>query len=485
MYGDPNSCRCKRLGAHSLYFFPWPQGKRSGLGIEHMKPVTRPLRVVLVFVLAAACTGGGGAVRPNNGEPVPGAADDRPPRFRTGTQTGGEDKDGLSPGFEDSRIATVSSPTALAFTPDGRMLVSGQEGKLFSVRSGSAVPVLDLTERTCTKIEQGLLGVAVDPAFGETPHLYLYYTAKRNGTCVNRVSRFTFGGPDWVDKASEAVFIDNIPSKRGNHNGGDLQFGPDGHLYVSVGDGGCDYDGSGCHGKNNASRDRHSLLGKVLRISADGGVPPDNPFRGAQSEPCGAAGRTQAGKVCSETFLWGLRNPFRMAFNRNAGPFTLFVNDPGQDRREEVNEARAGADYGWNLREGRCVNRSRRCGPPPPGLTDPIFDYAHSTRHNCRAITGGAFVPNGTWPAPYGGAYLFADFGCGQIFRLEPRPEGGYRSVKFAGGFGSSSLVHLAFGPEGPGTALYLTSYSGGGEVRRLSYRGTGFSSPGEGRGTA
>src|SRR5436853_232072 len=123
--------------------------------------------------------------------------------------------------------------------------------------------------------------ITLPPSFA-TPNnnfIYLYYTFNRVGTCVNRVSRFTLSASNAV--SSETILIDNIPSTAGNHNAGDVQFGKDGYLYVSVGDGGCDYAGdSGCAGANDASRDQHSLVGKILRITRNGTIPPDHPFLG-------------------------------------------------------------------------------------------------------------------------------------------------------------------------------------------------------------
>jgi glucose/arabinose dehydrogenase len=137
---------------------------------------------------------------------------------------------------------------------------------------------------------------------------------------------------DIVDPTTEKVLIDNIPSPNGNHNAGDLSFGKDGYLYVSVGDGGCDYKGdSGCGGSNDASRDRDILLGKVLRITRDGQIPSTNPYTGTTSARCNLTGRTDPGKTCQETFAWGLRNPFRFAFDPNATGTRFFINDVGQN----------------------------------------------------------------------------------------------------------------------------------------------------------
>jgi glucose/arabinose dehydrogenase len=373
----------------------------------------------------------------------------------------------LPPDFSDALVASVGSPTALAFTPDGRMLITTQTG-LLRVYEGTllTMPALDLSSRVCTESERGLLGVAVDPGFGSNGFVYLYYTADDPGDCVNRLSRFTMSG-NTVSPASESILIDNIPSEGGNHNGGDVHVGGDGHLYVAVGDGGCDYEPPhGCGGANDAARDMNALLGKILRITREGGIPDDNPFQGVRCN----MGTASAGEVCREIFATGLRNPFRVAFDPNA-PGTVFrINDVGQNAWEEIDVGISGADYGWNVREGHCAEGSTTdCGPPPLGMTNPIFDYDHAG--GCRAITGGAFVPEGVWPSSYDGTYLFADFVCGTIFRLDPVP-GGYERSEFATGLGSNSAVSMTFGPFGGTKALYYTTYEGGGAVRRIAYTG-------------
>jgi glucose/arabinose dehydrogenase len=225
-----------------------------------------------------------------------------------------------------------------------------------------ATPALQIAaNRICSNSERGLLGVAVDPQFATNQYIYLYYTFRRPGgdcgqrtatTPVNRVSRFVLPASKVIDPATETVLIDNIPSYNGNHNGGDVQFGRDGYLYVSVGDSGCDPVGdSGCAGANDAARDVNTLSGKVLRITKDGGIPAENPWQGAGTARCGSAsngatpgGSAAAGVRCQEVFAWGLRNPFRLAFDPNAAETRFFILDVGQDVWEEINEAKAGAD---------------------------------------------------------------------------------------------------------------------------------------------
>jgi glucose/arabinose dehydrogenase len=377
----------------------------------------------------------------------------------------------LPSGFTDSLVAAVPAPTALAFTPDGRLLVTSQLGTLQVVEDGTllSTPALSLTSRICTDSERGLLGVAVDPTFAANHFIYLYYTAATASGCVNRVSRFILSDTNVADPASETMLLDNIPSTAGNHNGGDLHFGHDGYLYVSVGDGGCDYDGdSGCGADNAAARDLNVLLGKVLRITSDGGIPLDNPFLGTDSSRCNLAGRTEPGKVCQETFAWGLRNPFRIAFDPNASGTAFYINDVGQATWEEIDAAQAGADYGWNIREGFCATGSTTdCGPPPAGMTNPIYAYSHDS--GCDAITAGAFVPNGIWPMSYNGSYLFADYLCGKIWQLVPSADG-FTAAEFATDLGVGGPISMIFGPSGDTQALYYTTYANGGQVRRIEF---------------
>jgi glucose/arabinose dehydrogenase len=395
--------------------------------------------------------------------------------------------DAVPADFTDALVSNIASPTALAFTPDGRMLITAQPGQLYVYQNGTlrTTPALDLAARLCTNSERGLLGVAVDPAFASNHFIYVYYTYRKSGVCdintanspVNRVARFVLPDTNVVDLASEVVLVDNILSPNGNHNAGDLNFGKDGYLYISIGDGGCDYaDKTKCAGNNDAARDQHVLLGKILRITRDGAIPSTNPFRGTDSARCHVTGRTDPGKKCQETFAWGLRNPFRFAFDPNAADTRFVINDVGQNIWEEIDLGQPGADYGWNVREGHCANNSTtNCGTPPAGMTDPIYDYSHSS--GCASITGGAFVPNGFWPSSYDGAYLFGDYVCGKIFKLTPSGSS-YTASDFVTGLGTNSAVHLRFGPYGSSQALYYTSYANGGQIRRIVYSGSANRTP-------
>lgn len=403
----------------------------------------------------------------------------------------------LPGGFSDTKFADAPLPTALAFTPDGRMLVTSKTGGLYTYDQNGerlANPALNLS--VCANSERGLLGVAVDPDFETNNYVYLYYTNKRAecpdkepgdpGNPYNRVSRFVMNG-DTVDKSSEKVLIDGIPSPNGNHNGGDLHFGNDEKLYVSVGDGACDYsEKTQCQYENDAARDNHVLLAKILRINPDGTIPADNPYAGlrnsARCSPIGAAApgqiaRTEEGNFCQETFVKGFRNPFRFAVDYDAPGTRLFINDVGGQRWEEVDEAVFGEDngndYGWNICEGRHDNvyRGGQENCDSATKTAPIHEYNHST--GCESVTAGAFVPNSSnWPAQYRDDYLYGDFVCGKIFALSKKADSpGYARDTFIGGLGIRSAVAMDFGPYKNTEALYYATFEGnGGSIRRVAY---------------
>jgi len=374
-------------------------------------------------------------------------------------------------------VAAVPAPTAITQLPDERLLVASQDGRLWLVSSFFTGPtprvVLDLRAVTCANSERGLLGIALDPDFAANGFVYLYYTFRKGSSCgsgnasapVNRVSRFRWDGAKF-DPSSETVLVDNIPSFAGNHNGGDVLIGKDGMLYVSVGDGGCDYRGdSGCAGANDAARDRNTLVGKILRVTRTGDIPLDNPFLGASSVRCDR-GNGAPGTTCQETYAWGLRNPFRIALDGNSPQTRIFVNDVGQGTWEEIDELEAGADYGWNLREGGCLNgSSTNCPAPPPALTDPLYFYSRA--EGCASITGGDFAPLGQWPTSSEGLYFFADFVCSRIYLLRSSPAGPVGEL-FASDLGGAGPTALRFLGSQGATALYYTTYAQGGEVRRI-----------------
>jgi glucose/arabinose dehydrogenase len=377
----------------------------------------------------------------------------------------------LPAGFTDTLVATVQQPVALVPTPDGRLLVADRAGFVRVIDATGALlpnPALDLSARVCFGGERGLLGLAVDPNFATNHFVYAYYTFNKFDKCrrdvvdvpENRVSRFVMHG-DTIDPASEKILVDGMKAYHGNHNGGDLGFGQDGFLYVSVGDGGCDYrvGPTACDPKNTIAQSLETLEGKVLRITRAGAIPKGNPFTGPGTVRCNV-GPAPAGERCREIYLYGFRNPFRFAFDPNAVGTRLFVDDTGEATWEEVDEAVSGANYGWNVREGPCKRASTTdCGPPPVGMTNPVFAYSHAAT-GCGAITGGAFVPDGLWGADYDGGYLVSDYVCDRIFLLVPNGTGGWKSKVFARGLAIGGPIELRFAPHNGTPALYYTTFT-------------------------
>ncbi len=375
--------------------------------------------------------------------------------------------------FTDTLVTTgVTTPVAVSALPDGRAVVLAKAGAVRIIRNGVLLltPALSLSLGGCTGSERGLLGFAADRDFGANGYVYVFYTrpnAAAPGGCVNRVSRFRMVG-DVVTRSSEVVLLDNIASPAGNHNGGDVAIGNDGYLYVSVGDGGCDPRGnSGCAGSNDAAQDLSLLNGKILRVDRLTGAPaPGNPFSGAGTAVCRTRGNTAATPTtrCREIFSWGLRNPWRFAFDPNTGGTRFFINDVGQNTREEVDLGARGANYGWPTREGVCAQgRNLPCAGPPPGITQPITDYAHADAG--AYITGGAFVPSGGWPRAYDGGYLFSDGNPGSIFF---RTAAGVVDYTRPFATGVAGISDLAFVMDRAGWSLYYV-LPGGNEVRRIA----------------
>ena len=386
--------------------------------------------------------------------------------------------------FEDALlVGGIAAPIDMAWTPDGRMLITMKAGQLRVYVSGTLLSgsALDLSGVLCTENERGLGGVAVHPRFGLNHYIYLYYTFSKFGTCVdsevsgpvNRLSRFVLNSNNMVDLASEVVLLDTPPLPTNMHNGGDMSFGKDGYLYVTVGDGGSAY------GSNpDTPSDPGVLFGKILRITDSGGIPSSNPFTGVGTARCNVNGvppeGSAAGTKCQEVFATGLRNPFRFAFDPNAQGARFYINDVGENLWEEIDLGQASADYGWSDREGPCATGSTTDCIPSPGVTDPIHWYGHNVTvggNGCDVITGGAFVPTGTWPTFFDGSYLFADFLCGQIWTLKADGSGGYSESAFAT-VAPAGLVSMSFGPFGLTQELYYLTHALGGQLRIIRYTG-------------
>lgn len=328
-------------------------------------------------------------------------------------------------GFTDREVADVDTLTTIEALPDGRVIVLEKAGRVLRIDDRGASPRVDTLAdfAVCTSSERGLLGFALDPDYGTEGFVYVYRTVVATdapGGCVNRVSRFEMDERG-LDTSTERILVDRISSNAGNHNGGDIEIGNDGYLYVAVGDAGRDPRGdSGSAGRNDAAQDLSLLNGKILRVQRSSGLAaPGNPFTGGGTADCRLRGNTSAtpSSTCREIFSFGLRNPYRFAFDPNTPDTQFFVNDVGQGAREEVNRGRAGANYGWPSREGRCPQGANPpCAGPTPGLVDPVTDYSHDAG---LFVTGGAVVPFGAWPESYDAAYLVSDgaFGTTWLWR--------------------------------------------------------------------
>ena len=341
----------------------------------------------------------------------------------------------------------LSSPLYVAAPP-------GDSTRLFIVERGGTIrvlwngtllgtPFLNITSKVLAGGERGLLSVAFDPGYATNRSFYVNYTDLNGDTVVARYQA-TSASPNLADSASEVV-LKHIAQDFANHNGGQLQFGPDGMLYVGMGDGGSSND------PFNRAQDMSSLLGKMLRLDVDNPptyVPADNPFVGS-------------GAPLDEIWASGLRNPWRFSFDRFTGD--LYIADVGQDALEEIDHEAAGqgaaANYGWRCMEGTsCTGRSG-CTCNNPSLTLPILEYSHAA--GC-SITGG-YVYRGCQMPFLSGAYFYADFCSGFIrsFRLENGvvTDQRDRTAEITSEVGSITSI-ASFGEDASGE-MYIVSLDG------------------------
>lgn len=374
-------------------------------------------RIALCLLALAACSDG----NPSDGQPPP----------------AGETAIRLAP------VASgLASPVHLAAPAgDARLFVVEQPGRIRIVENGALLPTpfLDITDRVGAGGERGLLSVAFHPQYAANGFFFVNYTDRAGDTRVERYSVST--DRNRADPASARLVI-GIDQPYSNHNGGLVAFGPDGKLYIGMGDGG----GSG--DPQETGQDPMQLLGKLLRVDVDGAapyaIPADNPY----------AGRTDRRP---EIWALGMRNPWRFSWDRTAG--LLYMADVGQNRLEEIDVVPAGqggVNYGWDLMEGsECFEP--RDGCDRTGLTLPALEYSHDD--GC-SVTGG-FVYRGQDIAALRGHYFYADYCQGWI-----------RSFRYAGGQAADARSWdvenvgniTSFGEDSRGE-LYVLS-SGGGVYR-------------------
>jgi len=340
----------------------------------------------------------------------------------------------LPPGFVERRLTDeLTSATAMAFSPDGRLFVCQQSGQLRIIKNGALLSEPFLVVDTDDTGERGLLGVAFDPDFPTNGFVYVYYTVLASPR-HNVVSRFTADGDHAVAGSEQMIFQLDDLSGATIHNGGAMHFGLDGKLYVAVGE----------NGTPQNAQSLANIFGKILRLNKDGSIPNDNPFLDV------TAGSAQA--------IWalGLRNPF--TFDVQAQTGRIFINDVGESDWEEINELIPGANYGWPHSEGPLVN---------PGETAPLFTYQHGVgpRTGC-AVTGGTFYSPSThqFPSNFEGKYFFADFCSGWIRVFDPRTS---TTENFATGL--ALPVDLKVGPDG---SLYYLA-RGSDSVNQIMFTGS------------
>jgi len=330
----------------------------------------------------------------------------------------------------------------------GRIFVVEQAGRIRILDNGVVLPTpfLDIASRVASAGEQGLLSVAFPPGYPAKRYFYVYYTPVPGDNTV--VARYRATADNNIaDNTSETIVL-RVPQPFGNHNGGQLAFGPDGYLYIGKGDGGGGGD------PLNSGQRTDTLLGKILRVDVESGaatyaIPPDNPF-------VGIAG------ILPEIWAVGMRNPWRFSFDRGTGD--LYIGDVGQGNFEEIDFQPAGSaggqNYGWNLMEGDS------CYPPGTvvcdrnGLALPVFVYSHAL--GC-SVTGGHVYRGSAIPSLQG-VYLFGDLCTGRIWGIRKNGAAWDNAVLSD----NTGLTITTFGEDESGN-VYVVNYANGDLLQILS----------------
>jgi glucose/arabinose dehydrogenase len=328
----------------------------------------------------------------------------------------------VNPSINLKKLATgFTSPVGMACPDDGtgRLFIFEQSGKVIIYKNGVIVktPFINISERldglNVAYSEKGLLGMAFHPQYKSNGRFFLYYSAPHSQKGFDHksvIAEFRVS-PENPDKAiDKPEIIMEFLQPESNHNGGMLEFGPDGFLYIGSGDGGGANDE---HGTIGNGQDKGNLLGKILRIDVDSrkpyGIPPDNPFV------------NQSGSR-AEIFAYGLRNPWRFSFDRETG--RLFCGDVGQNKYEEVNIIKKGGNYGWRIMEGyHCFKPSVNCNKS--GLELPIDEYG---REKGISICGG-YVYGGNEINAIKGMYVFGDW-SGKLYLLRQKSNGTWERLE-------------------------------------------------------
>ena len=332
-----------------------------------------------------------------------------------------------------------AAPTEVVNAGDSRLFVAEQGGMIKIVNVDglvNAAPFLNISGFISSGGERGLLGLAFHPQYETNGYFYVNYTNPAGNTVVARYTCDT-ANPDAADPTSKVELL-TVQQPFSNHNGGCLRFGPDGYLYIAMGDGGSGGD------PNNNAQNKNSLLGKLLRIDVNNGSPytnpATNPFMGSVD---GA----------DEVWAYGLRNPWKFSFNRSTGE--LWIADVGQDAREEINRmpsGTAGVNYGWRCYEGSAVYNGAGCDAAS-SYTMPFAEYTHASTSGC-SITGGYMYTGSVFPA-FTGKYIFADY-CNNKVGLLDTTTG---AISYSTAFGGNNIT--AFGEDNTGEIYAAGKTSG------------------------
>ncbi|HEU5011309.1 MAG TPA: PQQ-dependent sugar dehydrogenase [Roseiflexaceae bacterium] len=405
------------------------------------------------LLLASCGSGSSASSTPTNAPPVISAPTPQPTAAPKATSSAPAATNNITPGeIAPPATAAPAAVKSLKLQPvvtglrapvyathagdgSGRMFVVEKQGRIMIVRDGAVdqTPFLDISDRVGSRgSEQGLLSVAFHPNYKENGRLFVDYTDTDGNTVI---SRFQAQG-DRADPSSETALL-HIDQPYANHNGGLVTFGPDGYLYIGMGDGGSGGDPQG-NGQNTSA-----LLGKLLRINVDQGepygIPSDNPWANGQG------GRP-------EVWAYGLRNPWRYSFDRATGD--LYIADVGQNAYEEVDMQPAnsggGKNYGWNVMEGTHCYNAKACDTS--NFVMPINDYSHDL--GC-SVTGGYVYRGADFPQLVG-TYVFGDYCSGRVWTLR-QVNGEWQRNEML----DTDMQISSFGEDEAGE-LYLTDLAGG-----------------------
>jgi MYXO-CTERM domain-containing protein len=380
--------------------------------------------------------------------------------------------DAMAPGEPEADFAItdhflgVDQVTDFRWLPDGSLLAIEKEGAV-KLRSASGIVTVAGTFAVDASPldERGLLGMALHPAFATNRTLFFYYSRADSigGTPAdrNQLVSIVLRPDGTLDPSTEKVLLRGLPATA-YHNGGALEVGPDGKIYLGVGDTGCGGTTPGGTIANYFATCLTNDHGKILRLGLDGAVPLDNPLTGLTSvtqcgEGCATPISSALGPPRTEIWAWGFRNPWRFWFDPKTT--SLWVGDVGELTYEEVTVVRRGQHHGWPFREGAHGYPITKCNDTTPGgnCVDPVYECTHGAATadldgDCKSITAGQIVDSCTWPAEQRGRYFFADSTTWHMWSLQPTPARDAiepRSRKDFAAFTSGPPVAMRVGPDG------------------------------------